>query len=129
MIGVGLDGFNRAHRKATGIDLVSAGGENLFAHLDPRVGGEIVDDNLPSGTAAKNCPQTGGGEQNPSPGGLVVDEQYLRGVRKNVAEFSDDAVGRDDRLIGLETVLRALVDIKDLRQIVSAGADNLGRHS
>jgi hypothetical protein len=47
-------------------------------------------------------------------------------VGEDVAEFSDDAVGGDDRLVGLEAILRALVDVKDAGEIVSAGADDLG---
>src|SRR6202022_1031900 len=96
-----------------------------LADVDAGVGGEIVDHDLAGGAAAKNRAEAGGGEKDAGTGGLVVDEQYLRGVGEDVAEFSDDAVGGDDRLVGLETVFRAFVDVEDLGYIVSAGADDL----
>jgi len=126
MIGVDLDGLDGPDRKAARIDLVAAGGEDLLADRDAGVGGEVVDHDLAGGAAAKNRPEASRGEENTGARGLIVDEQYLRGVGEDVAEFSDDAVGRDDRLVGLETVLRAFVDVEHAREIVAAGADNLG---
>ena len=67
----------------------------------------------------------GAGEQDPGAGGLVVDEQHLRGVGEDVAELADDAVGRDDGHVGLEIVVRALVDVEDVGEIAAAGADDL----
>jgi hypothetical protein len=126
VIGVGLDGLDGADGEAAGVDLVATGGEDLLADLDAGVGSEIVDDDLAGRAAAKNGAEAGGGEKDAGAGGLVVDEQYLRGVGEDVAEFSDDAVGRDDGLVGLEAVFRTFIDVEDVGEIVSAGADDLG---
>jgi hypothetical protein len=125
VIGVGLDGFDGADGKPARIDLIAAGGEDLLADLNAGVGGEIVDHDLAGGATAKNGAEAGGGEKDAGTGGLVVDEKYLRGVGEDVAKLADDAVGRHDSLIGLEAVLRAFVDVKDAREIVAAGADDL----
>ena len=102
VVGVGLDGLYGADGEAAGVDLVSSGGEDLLADLDAGVGGEIVDEDLAGDAATKNCAETGAGEQDASTGGLVVDQQYLRGVGEDVAKLADDAVGRDYGLVGLE---------------------------
>jgi hypothetical protein len=106
MIRVDLDGFDGADGQATGINLVAAGGKDLLAGLDAGVGGEIVDDDLTGGVSAENGTDACGGEDDAGPGGLVVDEKNLGGViRKDIPDLADDAVGSDDSLVGLETVL------------------------
>jgi hypothetical protein len=105
VIGVGFNGLDGADREAAWIDLVAARGENLLADLNAGVGREIVNHDLAGAAAAKNSSKAGGGEENACAGGLIVDEQYLRGVGEDVAEFSDDAIGRDNGLIRLEAIL------------------------
>ena len=65
-------------------------------------------------------------EHDAGAGGGVVDQQQLRGVREDVAELADDAVGRDDGLVGLEAVVGAFVDGRaGVRAVGAAGADDL----
>jgi hypothetical protein len=125
VVGVGFNGLDSAHREAPGIDLIAAGGEDLLADLNAGVGREIVDHDLAGAATTKNGAKAGGGKENAGAGGLVVDEQNLRGVREDVAEFSDDSIGRDNGLIGLEAVLGAFVDVEDAGEVVSTGADDL----
>ena len=60
---VGSDGLDGADGKAAGIDLVASGGEDLLAGLDAGVGGEVVDQNLAGGAAAKDGAEACGGEK------------------------------------------------------------------
>ncbi len=64
MVRVYFDGLDDAHWKATRIDLIAARAENLLAGFDAIVRGEIVDQNLPGGAAAKDGADARGGEEN-----------------------------------------------------------------
>ena len=59
VVGVGRDGLDGADGKAAGVDLVAAGGEDLFAGLDAGVGGEVVDDDAAGGGAAEDGADAG----------------------------------------------------------------------
>jgi len=126
MVGVDLDGLNRANWKAAGIDLVAPGAEHLFAGLDALVGSEVIDEDLTCGTATENGTNASSGQEYAGAGRLVVDKQDLRGMGEDIAKLANDAVWGNDSLIGLEAIFRAFVNVDEAGEVVAAGANNLG---
>ncbi len=98
----------------------------LLAGLYAGVGGEVVDDDAAGGRAAQDGVDAGGLEDDSGAGGGVVDEEELRGEGEDVAELADDSVGGDDGHVGVEAVVRALVEGEDARAVGAGGADDLG---
>src|ERR1700733_13203107 len=106
---VALDTCHYPNRQAAREYLIAAGGKDMLSGLDALVGQDIDDLRLAEGVAAQDAADAGGFENYAGSAGLVIDEQNLRGVGKNVTHFADDAVRRYDSHIRGDTVGRSAV--------------------
>ena len=64
-------------------------------------------------------------EDDAGAGGLVVDLEHLRGGGKYIAQLNHYAVMGDDRHVGPEAVVPALIDGQHAGLVAAAGADHL----
>ena len=77
----------------------------MFAGLYTGIGSEVVNQDLARNAATQNGADASGGKNDAGTGSLVVNEEDLRGVGEDVTELADDAIGRDNGLVGLEAIL------------------------
>ena len=77
--------------------------------------------------AAQDGADARAGEDDAGAGALVVDLEDVGSRWEDFAQLAHDAIRGDDGHVGLEAVVRALVDGEHARQVAAAGADDLRR--
>src|ERR1039458_6394656 len=118
--------FNRAYRQTAGKNLVTASREHFLSRLNSLIGEDPDDLRLSFGVTAQNAANAVVFQNDAGAAGLVVDRQYLCGMRIDFANLADDAISGDHRHLHADALVFSLVEIENPRLVRAAGSDDLG---
>lgn len=107
-------------------DQIAPRGKDVLTRLNALIGQDPHHFQTARSVAAKNASNACLLQNHARPAGGIVDGQNLRGVRKDISHLAHDAVRCNHRHIRLQAVVRALIDIEDMRTVTATGAVDLG---